>query len=973
MKEFKGCKNYTLINTEELKDIGATAYTLRHDKTGARVACIACDDDNKAFMIGFKTPQYESTGVPHILEHSVLCGSDKFPVKDAMTEVSKGSLNTFLNAFTYPDRTCYPVASCNDKDFQNLMDVYLDAVFFPRVYNDKRIFMQEGWHFEMDKPDGELTYNGVVYNEMKGVYSSPDSSLSSYILFSLFPDTQYGVESGGDPDYIPDLTYERFIDFHKTLYHPANSRIYLYGDMDFEEKLSFIDREYLSRFEAKDVNPEIKIQSPFNKPIRVEKAYPVAEDSESGTYLTYNIVVSDYKDVLTTEACDVINYALCNVPGAILKQRLIDAGIGNDVYSEYETDICQKTFSIIAQDADEADEEKFIKIVEDTLKEVCEKGFDKKTLEAAITSSEFSYREGDFGYLPKGIAYGMYTLDYWNYSDDSIFANVTRNDVFAKLRDGINTGLFERILKERFLENNHKTILVMKPDTGLSAKKDEELKKKLSKIKDSFSLEERETIVKETKDLKAYQEAPDTPEALATIPTLKLSDIKKEARFVDYEVTEGAGVKEIRTEIASNGIAYVNLSFDVSDIPEELVYSLGALNMFLGFIDTENYKYGDLINECNIVTGGITTGPSVNTDGADAEKYGLTYEIKTKVLYNRLPEAFGLISEILLKSKLGDAKRAREILEEFRLRRQGFMMQSGHAVAISRAVSYISGSGKAKELTGGLDLYRYVENILDNFDEEFPKLRDNMEKTLKFLLAKDRLEVAIGAEKEGLDAFDGNLVSFVDKLPGSSERREKLNFKPEDREEGLYFPSQVQYVALIGNYRNKDLEYDGSLAALRAMLGNEYLWTGVRLKGGAYGVMNGFARSGISFFVSYRDPNLYKTIDVYKGAVDYIANLPDDREFVERYVITAVGDLDTPLTPSMKAVAAYSEYKSNVTRALLQKERDELLSSTPEKIRGLSKYIKAVVDSPVYCTVGGTEMIKTEGKYFKESTPLYKG
>ncbi|MCR4754568.1 MAG: insulinase family protein [Lachnospiraceae bacterium] len=975
MKEFKGCKNYTLISKEELKDIGAVAYTLKHDKTGARVACISCDDDNKAFMIGFKTPQYESTGVPHILEHSVLCGSDKFPVKDAMTEVSKGSLNTFLNAFTYPDRTCYPVASCNDKDFQNLMDVYLDAVFFPRVYRDRRIFMQEGWHFEMEDPDGELTYNGVVYNEMKGVYSSPDQALSSYVQFSLFPDTQYGVESGGDPDVIPDLTYERFLDFHRTLYHPANSRIFLYGDMDIEEKLSFIDREYLSKFEAKDVDPEISMQKAFDRPVRVEKIYPAEkeENDETGTYLTYNLVVADYTDVLTTEAVDVINYALCNVPGAILKKRLIDAGIGNDVYSDFSTDTCQKYFSIVAQDAKAEDEERFVKIVEDTFRDVIRDGFDRKTLEAAITSSEFAYREGDFGYLPKGIAYGIYTMEYWNYSDENIFANINRNSVFEELKKGIDKGLFEKILKERFLENSHKTILVMKPDTGLSARKDVELKKKLDGIKASLSLEERKTIVQETKDLKAYQESADTPEALATIPTLKITDIKKETKYTDYEVTSVHGVKEIKTDIASNGIAYMKLCFDVSDIPERLVYPLGALYLFLGNVDTENYGYGEFINESNIVTGGIGTNLAINIKCDDSEDFGLAYEIKTKVLYNKLPVAFGLISEMLNKSKLDDLKRGREILEEFRLRRQSTMTSSGHSVAIGRAASYISASARAKDVTSGLDFYRYVEAVLADFDTEFPKLAKGMEETLKFILNVNRLEVLIGAEKEGTDAFNDCLEGFVKELSNEDNRGERLKFTPVDREEGLTYASQVQYVALVGNYRKKGLEYDGSLSALRAMLGNEYLWTGVRLKGGAYGVMNGFPRSGLSYFVSYRDPNLLKTVEVYKGTVDYVRNLPEDREFVERYVITAIGDLDSPLTPSMKVLAAYTEYKSELTKERLQKERDELLATTPAKIRSLADYVAAVVDDPVYCTVGGTEKIRSEGELFKEIAPLYKG
>ncbi|MCR5310378.1 MAG: insulinase family protein [Lachnospiraceae bacterium] len=976
MKEFKGCKNYTVISKEELKDIGATGFVLRHDKTGARVVLLQCRDENKAFMVGFKTPQYESTGVPHILEHSVLCGSEKFPVKDAMTEVSKGSLYTFLNAFTYPDRTVYPVASCNDKDFKNLMDVYLDAVFFPRVYKEKKIFMQEGWHYEMTDKEGELTYNGVVYNEMKGVYSSPDSALSSYVLFSLFPDTQYGVESGGDPDVIPDLTYERFVDFHRTLYHPSNSRIYLYGDMDFEERLEFIDREYLSRFEEKDVNPEIRFQKPFVKPVRIEKSYPVEnseDDEESGTYLTYNLVVSDYRDVLTTEAVDVINYALCNVPGALLKTRLIDAGICNDVYSEYETDICQKTFSIVAQDARPEDEERFVHIVEDTLREISEKGFDKKTLEAAITSSEFSYREGDFGYLPKGIYYGVNILEYWNYSDDGIFANIQKNNLYKTLRKGIEEGLFEKVLREKFLENPHKTILVMKPDDKLSARKDAELEDKLAKIKAGLSDKEKEAIIRETKELKEYQEAPDSKEAIDTVPTLKLSDISKEAKYVDYTVGETSGVKEIISEIDSNGIAYITLSFDASDLPGELVEGFSFLRSVLGYVDTKDHSYGDLINEINIKTGGISANGSIYTNADDADRFGISFEIIFKVLYDRIPDAFALIKEVLFTSAFNDKKRIKEILEQARLRTQGYMMQSGHAVALGRTNSYVTDSGRIKELLSGLDWYRSVERILGDYDKEFKKLSEGMKKVLDYVLTKDRIEISVGADKEGIAKVNESFAKFVKDLPETSLKGEKLVVKAKDRGEGLTFASSVQYVGMAGNFKKAGLPFTGALLAMKSILGNDYLWTGVRLKGGAYGVMCGFGRTGFSYFVSYRDPGLLQTVEVYKGAADYIRNLPDDKDFTDRYIITAVADLDAPLTPSMKAAVAYGEYKSEVTRESMQKTRDQLLSTDASEIRSLARYIEAVIENPAYCTVGGTNKIKEEGDLFKEIVPLYKG
>jgi len=517
------------VGTEKLTDIDSVAYVLRHDKTGARVCLIANDDENKSFMIGFRTIPTDSTGVPHILEHSVLCGSERYPVKDAMTEVGKGSLNTFMNAFTYPDRTLYPVASCNDKDFSNLVKVYLDAVFKPQVYTKPNTFKQEGWHYELESEDGEVTINGVVYNEMKGVYSNPEDVCQCYTNFSLFPDTQYGVESGGDPKCIPNLTYEEFLEFHKRLYHPSNSRIFIYGDVDFEAKLKYIDEEYLSKYEKIDPDTEITLQKPFEAPVYITKEYSLGEgdDEKDSTFLTYNVVCADYREVETQEAMSVINYALCSVPGAKLKERLIDAGIGKDVYSTINSEIGQPVFSIVAQNANAEDEDKFVNIIEDTMREIIAEGFDRKTLEASITRQEFSYREADYGYYPRGIVYGMFVFDSWNYSDEDLFTSLRQNALFKDLRKHLSDDFYEKTLEERVLNNPHKTILKLVPVKGLGKKQDEELKAKLKAYKDSLSKEEILKLIEETKELKAYQEATDTPEALATIPTLSIDDVDK--------------------------------------------------------------------------------------------------------------------------------------------------------------------------------------------------------------------------------------------------------------------------------------------------------------------------------------------------------------------------------------------------------------------------------------------------------------
>lgn len=973
MKQFKGCKNYTLLHSEELKDINAIGYVLSHDKTGARVSLVQNDDDNKAFIIGFKTPQDDSTGVPHILEHSVLCGSKKYPVKDAMAEVSKGSLNTFINAFTYADRTLYPVASYNDKDFQNLMSVYLDAVFFPRVYSEPKIFKQEGWHYELDNPEGEITYNGVVYNEMKGVYSSPQSALASYDVFSLFPDNQYGVESGGDPDCIPNLTYEDFLSFHSKLYNPSNSRIFLYGDMDFEEKLEYIDREYLSHFDKVQTDSELRIQTPFSKPVYVEKEYPIAdsESTENATLLSYNVVVSDYQDVLTTEAMNAIDYALISAPGSLIERRLLDAGIGTNNYADYITDINQKVYSIVAQDANPEDKDRFVEIIESTLAEIARDGFNKKTLEAAITTSEFSYREADFGYYPKGIAYGLMTFDDWNYSDDNVFSNLKVSAVFDELRKGIEEGLFEKIIKERFLENNHKSVVVLKPKHGLQKEKDDAVRAKLKEYKDSLSDEEIHLLIRETAELKEYQEAEDSEEALKTIPTLTLSDIDKKAKKVDYSVSKLGANDELYCELPTNGIAYLTLSFSMDRLPYRLFPAVSSLKGLLGMVDTDRHTYSDMSDEVNILSGGITFTTSNYKSVVDNDKISLTFDIRTKALYKNIGAVTDIIREILFESHLDDSKRVKELVDMGVTKQEGYMIESGHAVAINRAVSYFSKTAKVSEILNGVDKYNFDKNLSDNFDKKYGSLLDDIKEAVSIIFTKDNLKIALACEKEAKSQVDEILESFISSL-GDTPKLPKTIF-PETQmlNEGLTCASQVQYVALAGNYKDSGLETTPRLGILRNILSNDYLWTAVRLQGGAYGVMCGFTKTGESYFVSYRDPNLLSTLDAYKSAAEYIAEYPDDEESVERYIITTIGDIDTPITASMSLSRAFNHYMMDVTYESVQRDRDTILATTASDIRELHKYIEAICATGALCTVGGEEMLKKEGNIFKTIKPLF--
>lgn len=569
-----------------------------------------------------------------------MCGSDKFPVKDPFVELVKGSLNTFLNAMTYPDKTVYPVASCNDKDFANLMDVYLDAVFHPNIYKKEEIFKQEGWHYELEDRDAPVTINGVVYNEMKGAFSSPEGVLDRVVLNSLFPDTTYSNESGGDPEVIPELTYEQYLDFHRKFYHPCNSYIYLYGNMDMDEKLEFLDKEYLSHYDKIEVDSAIQLQAPFEKPVTISKPYSIAssESLEDNAYLSYNVAIGTNLESELTLAFDVLDYALLSAPGAPLKQALIDAGIGKDIMGGFDNSTLQPIFSVVAKNANKEDEEKFVGIIEDTLKKIVKDGLNRKSLLAGINSEEFKFREADYGNFPKGLIYGLSCMDSWLYDDDEPFLYLKILDVFAALKEKIETGYFEELIQKYLLDNSHKSYVSIEPEKGLNARLEKELEEKLAAYKNGLSEEEIDKLVEDTKHLKLYQEEPSPKEDLMKIPMLKRQDMKREAQPLVYEKVSCNGIETIHTNIYSNGIHYLNLMFDISDITEEELPYLGVLKAVLGYMDTEHYNYADLANEINLMTGGISSQINIYADTKKKDSFHAKYEVRSKILYQNLEE-----------------------------------------------------------------------------------------------------------------------------------------------------------------------------------------------------------------------------------------------------------------------------------------------------------------------------------------------
>ena len=963
---------YEVVKQENLTDIHSTGYLLRHKKTGARLILIENDDENKVFSIAFRTPPANSTGVPHILEHSVLCGSREFPLKDPFVELVKGSLNTFLNAMTYPDKTCYPVASCNDQDFQNLMHVYLDAVFYPNIYKKEEIFRQEGWNYHLEKPEGPLTYNGVVYNEMKGAFSSPDEVLDRQIKTSLFPDNTYGVESGGDPENIPDLSYEEFLDFHRTYYHPSNSYLYLYGNMDMEEKLRFIDEKYLSAFDALDVDSNIPEQTPFSQVKDLQEEYPISEneEEEDNTYLSFNMVVGNAMDSMLGVAFDVLDYALLSAPGAPLKKALLDAQIGKDIYGSFDDGILQPYFSIVAKGAKTSQKEEFVSIIRKSLEDIVKNGVDKKAILAGINYMEFRYREADFGSYPKGLMYGLDILGNWLYDDENPFAQVKLLAIYDRLKEAVNEGYFEEMIQKWLLDNTHGTILTLVPKRGLAAKREKALEEKLEKYRSSLSKEELEELVRKTKALVAYQESEEKPEDLACIPMLKRSDIRREVNGFSNEELKVDNSLFLYQDVCTNGIGYVNVMFEIRDMEVEKVHYLGLLKSVLGYVDTKDYTYGQLFNEINARTGGIQCGVDVFDKANDPEAFRTMFTIRGKALYSQMDFLFQMMGEILNTSKLTDTKRLQEIIGEIKSRGQASLIGAGHQTAVLRGSSYASPMAKFQDEMAGVGYYKFVEDLDKNFQEKKDEIVAGLLNAVEEIIRPDSFMVSYTGERESVEQIQKLCGELKKSLPQRTSQVPSVSITCEKKNEGFKTSGQVQYVAKCGNFVKKGYAYTGALEILKVALSYDYLWINLRVKGGAYGCMSGFRRSGESYFVSYRDPHLRRTLEVYQGVPEYVRTFQADERELTKYIIGTISGKDVPRTPQSQGALGRMAYFRGLTVEMLQKERDQILDATVEDIHALAPLIEAILADDQICVVGSESAVEKAKDVFMETKPL---
>lgn len=967
-----GLAEYEILDEHRVEDVQSDGFILRHKKSGARIAILSNNDDNKVFYIGFRTPPEDETGVPHIIEHTTLCGSKKFPVKDPFIELAKGSLNTFLNAMTYPDKTVYPVASCNDQDFKNLMDVYLDAVFNPNITKYEEIFKQEGWHYELTGKDDELKINGVVYNEMKGAYSSPDEVLSSQIYRSLFPDNTYSKDSGGNPEYIPKLTYEAYLDFYHKYYHPSNSYIYLYGDMDVVERLEWLDKEYLSLYDYKKVNSEINKQPAFDKIKNVEAQYSITMDDsqENKTYLSYNRVVGDTLDEMLYQAFDVLDYALVSSPGAPVKQALIDAGIGDDVYGSYDAGILQPVFSFVAKNANASQADEFESIIENTLKEVVKTGINKEALLAGINSSEFKFREADFGQFPKGLLFGLNCLDSWLFDDMKPFIHLECLGTFAKLRKAVDTDYFEKLIQEYLLDNTHGSSVTVKPKRGLGNEREEALAKELSDYKASLSDEEIKKLIEDTEHLKKYQEEPSSDEDLRKLPMLTRADMKKNAMPFSNIEDELLDVKVVRHDIESNGIDYISFLFDAGDFAQSELGYLGFFTNALGLVSTEKYSYTDLANATNIYTGGISTGTASHPDIKDRNNFVFKFEVKLKVLEKNLDKALELMEQMLLTSDFTDTKRLGELVAQIKARLQANLSSSGHLVAAMRSMSSFSRYALYQDELKGVAFYRSICCIEKELSESPKSVSDKLAAIAKKLFARNRMLISFTGNNEAY----GNAKPSLEKVIAGFDKMSAIGNQAEvhfnTAKEAFIDASQIQYVAKTGDFICEGYEYTGALRLLRIILSYDYLWINVRVKGGAYGCMNTFLRSGESYFVSYRDPNLSDTLDVYDRIPEYIKSFSPDERDMTKYIIGTFSALDTPMNPEAKGSRSLSAYLEGITYEQIQKERNEILNAQPEDIRRLADLVEAVLKKDSICVIGNENMIKESAGLFENVEKL---
>lgn len=946
---------FRLNRIERIEEINGTAYEMKHEKSGARLIYIDSPDSNKVFNIAFRTTPQDSTGVAHIMEHSVLCGSRKFPLKEPFVELVKGSLNTFLNAMTYPDKTMYPVASKNDKDFHNLMDVYLDAVFYPRAANDPEILMQEGWHYELENVDDELTYKGVVFNEMKGVYSSPDSILERELMHELFPDTTYGVDSGGNPEVIPELTYEGFQEFYRTHYHPSNSYIFLYGTMDIEEQLRFINDEYLSHFDTIEVDTDVTLQAPFNEGKIVTYPYSIGSD-ESIDNRTLHALAYVLPAVTPEQslAFEVLTHALLTSPAAPLKQVLVKAGIGSDVSGYYLDSIRQPMWAVHASGSNMDKQMELQSIVEATLTKLCEEGIDKELLEASLNSIEFALRENDFGGRPIGLAYVIRMMDNWLYGNDPLEL-LHYEEGLKNIRKGLHGTYFEDLIRHSILENNHKALVSMYPECGLQEKKDRDIKEQLANIKASMSQDELEAIVEQTKRLKIRQETPDSEEALASIPLLELSDLNPYIEEVERRESTIGATKVHFVPTFTKGINYVAYYFHLDGLTEEELFYADILSDIIGRIDTTR-PYADVAKDINLNLGGLSSDITAIAKDGKRDEFTPLMIVRSKALHAKLPDLCRIVNDVIHYADYSDVNRLTELVQENKAIWDNEAFRRGNTIVSQRVMAQVSKVGKFRD-AGNLGYYQKISELATN-PAALPLLPDKLSDVARKIFRANNVEIMFVGEDGELAVFTELMTPLLSEWSMESLPRNVLQLTNTFGNDGIATAGKVQYVAQGGNFIDHGFKHVGPMSVLETILRYEYLWIRIRVQGGAYGAFANFFDDGNMIFCSYRDPNLVETYNVYKELPEYLRSFTlSDRE-MRKYIIGTMSGLDLPMTPALRGPRAMGIYFSGANIADKVEFRKQVIACKPEDIVALADVVESVLKDNHICSMGNETKIK---------------
>lgn len=956
---------FKVLESSFIEEIHSLAYIMEHVYSGARLLYLANDDDNKVFSIAFRTPPADDTGVAHILEHSSLCGSRKYHLKEPFVDLVKGSLNTFLNAMTYPDKTVYPVASRNDKDFHNLMDVYLDAVFYPLIYENKYTLRQEGWHYNLESLEGELSYNGVVYNEMKGVYSSPDAFLENEAMKALFPDTCYSFESGGYPEAIPELTQEAFLDFHKTYYSPENSFIYLYGDMDILSTLAYLDEEYLSHFvKTGKVHSEIPLQEPLLRTKEIEAFYPVDknEDLKNKTYHELSIVTGKATDILTSMSLRLLESVLLESESSPLRRALIDAGVGQNISGSYVGSLQQPVFSIRASGSEKEDKDKFISIIYKTLQDLTINGLDKKLLEASLNASEFKLREADYGPYPKGLIYGLGILDNWLYGGNPL-AGLRYKNAITAMRNGLQNNFYENLIENYLLDNTHKVIVTLMPQPGKEEADQAKTAAKMADIKAGMSQKQLEQTIFECAELHRLQAEPDSEAARASIPILQRSDIRRETEHIN-RIEEGTEQQRlIYVPAETNKIAYTNWYFDISGVTAEQMSLCFLMTDILGKFNTQRYTYEELSTYGIMYTGGITFDVRAISAAEDADDYRLYFIVKAKALLENLPHVFDLLQAIGLESILDNVKRFQELVYEIKTDWDDEFFNRGQTVAISRLYSYCAKGARANE-HDQFSYYQFLKNLYENFAEEGAKVLSKLQKLMQVFFQQSKFMLVYSCDAEDRDLVKEQCLAFSRKLPHAEIAAAPAEIPAPNCSEGITTAGKVQYVAAGGNFAKFGHKYVGAMRVLETILRYEYLWTKIRIQGGAYGATARFELNGLGVFASYRDPQLSKTLDAYQALPVWLKNIEFPARELDKYVIGTISSMDTPLTNTMRIDQVALQYIKKLPEATRQRIRNEVLDVTNADLQALGKVVEDMLSTGLICVVGGKQPIEANKERF---------